>query len=237
MILSIAISGADDSVDPKDLAVLSDEYPFVEWNIALQSRSSPQPARPSIAWLEALVSLSERMRLIGHLQSRWKRDIVDCGYLSLRDEYPHIWSALKKIRIDIGEASPINLLDAFQVVDKDFILCVDDIKNNTLQMIKKRTKVIPLIRGEWREIPDCGYLIDFDNLESALSHFSESKSEVWICVKGFRGDDGVSFDLDKVERCLDLAEDYVTSDRWLKSVMETTEGKRKAISVYPSYKV
>ena len=51
----VTLTGADESVEPMDLALLSDKYTFVEWGILFsQTRQGIEPRYPSYEWIEKL---------------------------------------------------------------------------------------------------------------------------------------------------------------------------------------
>jgi hypothetical protein len=59
----VTLTGADDDVDPQQLAEISQEYPFVEWGILFSQSKSGVERYSSIDWVVELLSL-ERMNLI-----------------------------------------------------------------------------------------------------------------------------------------------------------------------------
>lgn len=55
MLTRVTITGADESVHPRDLAVLAHDFPFVEWGILVShNRQGEQPRYPSARWREML---------------------------------------------------------------------------------------------------------------------------------------------------------------------------------------
>lgn len=52
--MNVTITGADDAVDVKQLALLSSIYPFVEWGILLSPKRRGSPRYPSERWLSRL---------------------------------------------------------------------------------------------------------------------------------------------------------------------------------------
>jgi len=47
----ITITGADDAVDPAELAALSREFPFVEWGVLISDSRAGTPRYPTRAWV------------------------------------------------------------------------------------------------------------------------------------------------------------------------------------------
>ncbi len=72
----VTMTGADDSVKQRDLADLSEEFPFVEWGILLSASSAGGARFPSLGWLMDLAR-APRMNLSFHVCGRWVREI--CG--------------------------------------------------------------------------------------------------------------------------------------------------------------
>lgn len=58
----VTITGADDAVNPTDLARLSTRYPFVEWGILFSEKREGQPRYPSSEWRTRFGALVEDMR-------------------------------------------------------------------------------------------------------------------------------------------------------------------------------
>jgi hypothetical protein len=222
MISTVSILGVDDSVSPEDLVDISQKYPFVEWGINLRPDSPPRPGYPSDEWLEDLVNQADRVRLRGVLHGRWKRDILR-GVLSVRAEKPLLWSALRRIQIDVQKGYE-KLIEALQLIsNKEVILNTEDLSGIT----KMGSNAHPLLPKKLMfSYPEyCGYsLLDSD---ADLVTTASSNSSFWISVDGFRGPEGITMDLLKVERFLDLIEDHVTEDNWFKALMQTPSIQRR----------
>ena len=54
MLTTVTITGADDRVDPEDLARLSEEFPHVEWGVLVSTSRAGTPRYPSAKWLRYL---------------------------------------------------------------------------------------------------------------------------------------------------------------------------------------
>ncbi|HYX21263.1 MAG TPA: hypothetical protein VFA98_10510 [Thermoanaerobaculia bacterium] len=70
MFLNVTITGADDDVDPNQLAHLSRFYPFVEWGILFSEKRRALPRYPSLRWIRSLEDVAARrgqMKLAMHL--------------------------------------------------------------------------------------------------------------------------------------------------------------------------
>ena len=76
----VTITGADNSVEHKDLVRLQAQYPFVEWGILFSKAKMASPRYPSFTWLEKLAQTKQEhpeLRLSGHICGRWVRDICE----------------------------------------------------------------------------------------------------------------------------------------------------------------
>lgn len=222
MISTVSIPGVDDSVSPADLADISQMYPFVEWGINLNSSVGQMPTYPSEEWIEELLSLSDKVRLRGILHGRWQNDILS-GNLSIKEERPLLWKALQRIQIDIRKGH-FNIIDALQLIpDKEIILSTENTNSIITGMKLNAHPLFPRDKL-FSYTGYCGYTLMEWDIDLLLGH---SENNLWVSVEGFRGDDGITMDLLKVERFLDLAEDKVTHDSWFRAMLQTGEIKKR----------
>jgi hypothetical protein len=78
----VTITGADDVVDPRDLLLMSWEFPFVEWGILWSAKMRGTPRYPTLDWISAFTraALNGRrnpMRTSLHLCGATARSAVD----------------------------------------------------------------------------------------------------------------------------------------------------------------
>jgi hypothetical protein len=59
MLTGITITGADDQVDPRELAMLSAEFPFVEWGILMSESRAGTSRYPGQTWMLHLDDLAK----------------------------------------------------------------------------------------------------------------------------------------------------------------------------------
>lgn len=80
MITGVTITGADDGVDPNDLAALSAEFPFVEWGILGSIKRAGEPRYPSQEWIGKLITADwpDSRRLAVHLCGRSAERFMRC---------------------------------------------------------------------------------------------------------------------------------------------------------------
>lgn len=78
MITTVTLTGADDSISPKDLLTLHDDYPFVEFAILFSSKRQGTERYPSLVWIDELLTISDNLNLSAHLCGDYAREAV-CG--------------------------------------------------------------------------------------------------------------------------------------------------------------
>lgn len=88
----VTITGADDTVSPRDLADISRRYPFVEWGILFsQSRQGQQPRYPSWRWVQRMINARNHeprmVKLSAHLCGTHSEVIFVEGNTTILGEY------------------------------------------------------------------------------------------------------------------------------------------------------
>lgn len=232
MITKVTITGADESVDPSQLAELSYKYPFVEWGILVSRAQQRQPRFPGVVWLMRLAEVrnkSTQMDLSMHICGEYSKEFLRGG-TSFMDQLP----------VNIFDRIQVNAnADTKSGYDSDRIALaiqkhpqfefIFQHKHGNEQMVEKiGGRNLPNVaalfdqsggRGvlpqEWpAPLPYmwCGYAggLGPHNLEveMELIHGVTGDVEVWIDMEsGVRstGPKGDYFDLDKVEQCLKIA--------------------------------
>ena len=76
---TVTISGADDAVDVRDLAVLSEEFPFVEWGVLFSVKRKGTARYPTAAWRDRLRSALTAATPTAHLDRPYPISIHLCG--------------------------------------------------------------------------------------------------------------------------------------------------------------
>ena len=102
---TVTITGADDAVDPLDLANLSANFPFVEWAILFSKSREGTPRYPSLAWRHRFATLAaERgMRVAAHLCGAWARDFMDGRLPALAA----VWQRVQLNGVDVQQGDAI----------------------------------------------------------------------------------------------------------------------------------
>jgi hypothetical protein len=89
MLKYVTLTGADNSVEPKDLIELSREFPLVEWGILIGGSQGVE-RMPSFAWIEKLIDLKQAVsfpvNLSLHICGQWLRKIM--AGQSILPEFP-----------------------------------------------------------------------------------------------------------------------------------------------------
>mmetsp|Transcript_5024 Transcript_5024/g.6809 ORF Transcript_5024/g.6809 Transcript_5024/m.6809 type:complete len:268 (+) Transcript_5024:100-903(+) len=83
---ALGFCGADDSVDPQFLGLLSQAYPFIEFGVLFRPDKEGTPRYASPAWVEELKAVARksngRMKLAAHLCGTRVNDILQRGEAS-----------------------------------------------------------------------------------------------------------------------------------------------------------
>ena len=75
----VRITGADDSIVPEALLLLSQAYPWVEWGILVSAtHNKGEPRFPAAQWIAELQYLAKKhpMHLSLHLCGKWARELL-----------------------------------------------------------------------------------------------------------------------------------------------------------------
>lgn len=224
---TVTISGADDNTKFRDLVIISEEYPFVEWGILLSSSRSGESRYPSKLWLEKLANPYYVLNLSGHLCGKYIRDIKD-GFNTFKEDIN--WEMFQRFQLNFAgnyKVSYERFLEALFLIDKhkQIIFQVDSPENELLRnIIRAGVNAVPLfdISGGRGKLPEewpkpiigilCGYAggLSPDNIENQLLQLSKiipEEANIWIDMEsGVRTNDVL--DMDKVKLCLDIVERY-----------------------------
>lgn len=230
----VTISGADDGVDPAELARLSAEFPFVEWGILYSAKRNGEPRYPSLGWRVRLGKIETRMQLSLHLCGQVARDVLE-GDTELigtvDDDY-------QRIQVNGWQPSGQEFRSVVLGESREFILqarCEEDLPRASLEISAIEAEVpsewtgavsvlydvsggqgitppswpthrLPMRFG-WGRLGYAGG-IGPDNVVAVLLAIGAVPQDFWIDMEsGVRTDD--KFDLAKVRRVLDLAEPFV----------------------------
>lgn len=229
----VTITGADNSVSPAQLIDLSARYPFVEWGILYSATQEGGLRFPSRAWRERLQydcrGLPVRLSL--HLCGRRMRDLLvgkNTLPVGLTEGFDHIqlnfhaevqvseWPAFHDVLHTLGDRQII-----FQIDGNMGVELYDDVHNSTsvdavpLFDVSHGAGVLPEgwpapLDGDYH-----GYAggLGPDNLAEQIPAIGRAAGDarIWIDMETrVRSHGDQQFDLEKVERCLQIATPFVT---------------------------
>lgn len=232
----VTITGADDSISPQMLIDLSAKYPFVEWGILISKNSAGARRFPTHGWRTDLQRACRGLpiNLSLHLCGSWLQELcmgdnnlpVGCAerfdriQLNFHGEETRYDSdalamALYELRIpeiifQIDGAQGQEILSSVYS-NKQAFTC------SPLFDLSHGAGVLPM---EWPGAFDAasyhGYAggLGPDNLEAQIPLIADAAdgARFWIDMETkVRSRDGGVFALDKVERCLQIAQRFIES--------------------------
>jgi len=216
---TVTITGADDSINPSELLTISEQFPYVEWAILL-SRSQMGGKR------------------FPHLCGSWLRNLMVLGDSTFIDELA-LWSNFKRIQLNFHAEPTLlsnKALNFFREQTwnnhKTFIVQMDNVNNDLCQQllnagvlaeglfdISHGAGVLP---NEWPSTIQGVNPNAFsgragglgpDNIKEQLSKIEtslEKDTPIWIDMETkVRSNNDEQFDLEKVKKCLEIAEKWI----------------------------
>lgn len=235
----VTITGADNGTDPKELLELWNEFPFVEWGILIGSKTGFRfPGRDWISSLcAAREQTGNLMPLALHVCGGFLREIA-AGKSTLEQFLGSQLYAFGRIQLNWhgesqGPQTSENVLGAFCRLDSGFgwdptiIFQLDGVNDDLFRGAARRflccglfdrSHGAGLIPGEWPQASTemaCGWAggLGPENLAEELPKISEKAFAVmqfWVDMETkVRSDDDSRLDLEKVRKCLQIAEPFV----------------------------
>lgn len=234
MITKVTITGADDSISPAALIPLTEKYPFVEWGILVSRNNFGGNRFPSKNWLKLLEVVKKdhpEIKLSCHLCGAYVREILLGNYAPIQDLGP-IWRIFDRVQLNTHglehaiDSKKMALL-MLTYSEKEFIFQYDGVNLrgivyatrhgvnfSALFDLSHGAGVLP---GEWPELlpgVKCGYAggISPENIEEQIIAIENraGDSPIWIDMETHvRSNMDSQFDLEKVERCLEISSKYV----------------------------
>jgi hypothetical protein len=226
----VTISGADDRVDPRELARLARAFPFVEWGVLLSRARAGRPRYPTKAWITSLAETG--VAIAGHLCGKWARDLATLGTLTFRKERPALWPLLGRIQVNYGpmlaEVRPTEMVRALieQGEGRTFILQAAGVDDPVVEEACRRGLAVDVLfdvshgRGKkaasWpAALPGvcCGYAggLGPDNLAEQLGKIAEAAGDarMWIDMESRVRTPQGELNLGKVARVLEVAATFI----------------------------
>jgi hypothetical protein len=231
----VAITGADESIDPKQLLDLTADFPFVEWAILL-SRSSEgkRPRYPGRKWMDKLLRVADEnknLRWAGHLCGSWVREWVYHGEMTFEAERPDYLPIFSRLQINFhGAEYHQPHKDYWRWLQENkliqYILQMDGVNDAMLPWaLEKKINAVPLFDRSggdgitpeswpmpWPNLYN-GYAggIGPDNIRDEINRISGAVGgnvRIWIDMESKVRDDQDKFDLTKVRACLEAAKQF-----------------------------
>lgn len=223
----LTITGADDGVEPRALAALSEEFPFVEWGLLISKNRFGEPRYPSTSWLLEAPQVLGFERLSFHLCGEFARRAMGGDPTMVPRE-------VKRIQLNgFGSFRLPCLISAEMCREAEFILQCGDIGAlNHADQLRERhgySNVVALwdpsggigrwfmeSGGRYPRWYDAGLPIGYagginelniEDTASALCTVTGDPS--WLDLESGARTDG-KFDLAKVRRILELAAPLIT---------------------------
>lgn len=227
MLTRVTISGADDGVNPADLAALSWRFPFVEWGILFSAKREGTLRYPSGEWRDGLfdawsVPSGWEMKLSAHFCGALARTLLSGDGDPLDVAGAHFRRAQLNGFSDADPAEVPRLAESRS--DVEFILqCKAPLFVQSAAAIARGCKNVTAlydVSGGTGATPlawpaslldlRLGYAggINPDNVLDVLSAIGPVSHDFWIDMEsGVRTDD--QFDLAKARKVLELTAPYV----------------------------
>lgn len=226
----VSLTGADDDIDPTDLAVLSQEYPYAEWAILCMPIAAGTPRFPSIDWIYRFkkVAAEKKLHTAMHLCGEALVGFIDGQkeILDLMQGFSRVQLNLKFGNVDgtydparlvarVAETPDIQFIIQYGRDKKGLLPLLADVRNHAVLFDESAGRGIS--PDSWDAPLDghfCGYAggITPDNVEHNLEMIAKvaAGKTTWIDLEsGIRTDD--RFDLAKAKRVLSLSRPYTTA--------------------------
>lgn len=225
----VTLTGADDSVDPKDLLKLSRKYPFVEWGILIASMDGGSESGacrfPSTDWISRLGRLNG-LRLSAHLCGTPVIAVLMAGELP----FPKRGSIFQRVQLNFhGSKLPKFVPSKLPTADLQFMFQCDGVNDALVQEWVRRGLGSPLFDtssgagvlpndgwpGCWKGVY-CGYAggLGPENVVEQVSgpiRKAVGDGHCWIDMETrVRSNHDAQFDLAKCEQVLKLVAGYIT---------------------------
>jgi len=228
----VTITGADDSIRPSDLNILSNKYPFVEWAILLSAKQEGKKRFPSLEWIEELKEINNNLQLSGHLCGSWVRDLL-IGNPSFITDRPTIYNIFNRFQLNFHAEELTVMPDLFMAAVKklsrgrEIIFQADGRNNNLIVPFINKNEYVAVIHDvshgagvltdNWPK-----YITGITNIyagglspDNVVEQLNKIEQVVGNKIIGVdvetkvRSNNDQQFDLDLVERFLDNCQPWI----------------------------
>ncbi len=143
-----SITGADNAVNPKDLAAMAKEYPFVEWAILLLPARMGKPRFPTAEWIKDFSKTCKDNNCAMHLC-----DEALLGFIEGKKETLDLMQGFKRIQLNLKFGDVEGKYDPKKLVER--------VKSSPqwqfiIQYGKEKKGLLPLLK----DIPNHAVLFD-----------------------------------------------------------------------------
>lgn len=234
---TVTITGADDSIKPDELIILSRDYPYVEWGILLSQDGFGNKRFPSREWICNLLELKKEydINISGHICGSWIKDLV-VGLPTFFDEFGHIYNSFERFQLNFhAEPLPVNFGKMGDTLrrylhSKRILFQIDGVNDVLYNHLNGRCdfQIFPffdtshgagIVPETWPIQPNMKYAgygggLSPENFLIELERICRvAQGPIWIDVEtGVRsGKNGKYFDVDKVRLFLKSAEPFIIS--------------------------
>jgi len=236
-ITKVTVTGADDSVDPRELIDIQKQYPFAEFGILLSSSNEGRSRFPSQGWMKHLIQTTrqDKLNLSGHLCGRWVRDLC-AGKWTFIEDRPEWVDLFKRLQLNFHAITHKIVPDAFQealalLPNMEYIFQFDDINNSVISNGPAAgVSAVPLfdvsggagtLPSNWpKPLPGitCGYAggLSPENLQGQLDKIEQvaGNQDIWIDAETLlRSPNDRQFDLSRVKAFLEMAKPYTKGNK------------------------
>lgn len=229
-----SLTGAEDSVDPADLAALSERFPFVEWALLAHFEREGEGRNPSGAWRE---------RFLDAINGRGRSALHLCGKLAferlLREgpwpelsRYDRIQANINARGADFSASDTLKVWEALSALGPRLIIQAHEGSERLARAFlstpagagcavlfdesRGRGQLPSLWRSRWPGVA-CGYAggLGPEALPALLPEIAQAASEAdgppcWIDMESALRTDG-RFDLSKAQRVLEVSAPWMLS--------------------------
>lgn len=237
-LMKVTFTGADDSVDPRDMVWISRRWPAVEWGILFSESRSGSPRYPSREWLAKMSEWFDGERyyhLSAHLCGKRVRDLVMDANVEWFEENP-FWGLFDRVQLNFHgqfhKAHPrfgVVLDRLMRICEPQLIFQCDGVNDEAVKGYVGRGLGVPLfdtsggaglLPAAWHEIwpgKYCGYAggLGPDNIGVEIDRISSAAkgAPFWIDMETkVRSEDDQKFDLDKCLKVLEIVRPYLPEE-------------------------
>ena len=234
---TVTFTGADNSVDPKDLVAISSCYPYVEWGILFPSSTFGVSRFPSASWVDDLIKTKSQFQdvvfnLSAHICEPYAKWFIEGGKVNELITGVGIdnISSFRRMQFNL-HGTPLTAyssgcLDLIHSLPQEIIIQADGVNTWIVNALREASVLYDTSSGAgtfdniWpyhRSDRPFGYAggLNIETLPLAIKAWEDREQTFWIDMEtGVRTytdtEDYDIFDLDKVVDVLEFIDPYVS---------------------------